>query len=101
MCVAAFVGYSYGWERWARRPDALAGHMQQDLVDDRGWVNKEDYLQGRALAQLARGLWPRSLPLLSAIFARECWAHCGRIAFILPSFLMVLALSAAYVALAG
>jgi chromate transporter len=23
-------------------PIALAGHMQQDLVDDRGWVRKED-----------------------------------------------------------
>ncbi|PYX09094.1 MAG: chromate transporter, partial [Acidobacteria bacterium] len=31
-------------------PIALAGHMQQDLVDDRGWVRKEDYLEGLALA---------------------------------------------------
>src|SRR6202022_3028029 len=36
-------------------PIALAGHMQQDLVDDRDWVRKEDYLEGLALAQLAPG----------------------------------------------
>jgi chromate transport protein ChrA len=36
-------------------PIALAGHMQQDLVDERGWVSKQDYLEGLALAQLAPG----------------------------------------------
>jgi len=36
-------------------PIALAGHMQQDLVDERRWVSKEDYLEGLALAQLAPG----------------------------------------------
>jgi hypothetical protein len=29
--------------------------MQQDLVDERGWISKEDYLEGLALAQLAPG----------------------------------------------
>jgi chromate transporter len=37
-------------------PIALAGHMQQDLVDERGWISKKDYLEGLALAQLAP-LW--------------------------------------------
>src|SRR5260370_8443242 len=36
-------------------PIALAGHMQQDLVDERGWISREDYLEGLALAQLAPG----------------------------------------------
>ena len=36
-------------------PIALAGHMQQDLVDERWWVSKQDYLEGLALAQLAPG----------------------------------------------
>ena len=36
-------------------PIALAGHMQQDLVDERGWIRKEDYVEGLALAQLAPG----------------------------------------------
>ena len=32
-------------------PIALAGHRQQDLVDAYGWIRKEDYLDGLALAQ--------------------------------------------------
>jgi len=36
-------------------PIALAGHMQQDLVEARRWISKEDYLEGLALAQLAPG----------------------------------------------
>src|SRR5581483_7346759 len=26
-------------------PIALAGHMQQDLVDERGWISREDYVE--------------------------------------------------------
>ncbi|HEY1273090.1 MAG TPA: chromate transporter, partial [Terriglobales bacterium] len=33
-------------------PIALAGHMQQDLVDSRRWISREDYVEGLALAQL-------------------------------------------------
>ena len=28
-------------------PIALAGRMQQDLVDSRGWISREDYLEGQ------------------------------------------------------
>src|SRR4051794_37137810 len=27
-------------------PIALAGHMQQDLVDGRRWISKQDYVEG-------------------------------------------------------
>jgi len=36
-------------------PIALAGYMQRDLVEQRRWLSKEDYVQGLALAQLAPG----------------------------------------------
>ena len=36
-------------------PIALAGHMQRDLVEERGWISRQDYLDGLALAQLAPG----------------------------------------------
>ncbi len=79
-------------------PIALAGHMQQDLVDARQWVRKEDYLEGLALAQLAPG------PLAAQLAIYLGYVHSGiigatvvAIAFVLPSFLMVLALSVAYV----
>jgi len=83
-------------------PIALAGHMQQDLVDARGWIRKEDYLEGLALAQLAPG------PLAAQLAIYLGYVHSGivgataiAIAFVLPSFLMVLALSAAYVRFGG
>lgn len=83
-------------------PIALAGHMQQDLVDGRRWVRKEDYLEGLALAQLAPG------PLAAQLAIYLGYIHSGIVgatiiaaAFILPSFLMVLGLSAAYVRFGG
>ena len=55
-------------------PIALAGHMQEDLVDGRGWVRKEDYVEGLALAQLAPGpLAAQLLRSISATFARAFW----------------------------
>ena len=36
-------------------PIALAGYMQRDLVEKRGWISKKDYVDGLALAQLAPG----------------------------------------------
>ena len=36
-------------------PIALAGFMQRDLVEDRRWISRQDYLDGLALAQLAPG----------------------------------------------
>ena len=83
-------------------PIALAGHMQQDLVDDRKWIPKEDYLEGLALAQLAPGPLAAQLAIyLGYIHSGVLGATAVGIAFVLPSFLMVLALSAAYVRFGG
>src|ERR1700733_7754203 len=83
-------------------PIALAGHMQQDLVDDRGWVRKEDYLEGLALAQLAPGPLAAQLTIyLGYIRAGVLGATAVGVAFVLPSFLMVLGLSTAYVRFGG
>jgi chromate transporter len=83
-------------------PIALAGHMQQDLVDKRRWVSKQDYLEGLALAQLAPGPLAAQLAIyLGYIRAGLLGATAVGVAFVLPSFLMVLALSAAYVRFGG
>ena len=83
-------------------PIALAGHMQQDLVDSRGWIRKEDYLEGLALAQLAPGPLAAQLAIyLGYIRAGLLGATAVGVAFVLPSFLMVLGLSAAYVRYGG
>jgi len=83
-------------------PIALAGHMQQDLVDKRGWVSSEDYVEGLALAQLAPGPLAAQLAIyLGYVRAGVLGATLVGIAFVLPSFLMVLALSWAYVCFGG
>src|SRR5258708_18798676 len=98
-----FVGY-FLWLRTVGLGGsmALAGHMQQDLVDERGWISKEDYLEGLALAQLAPGPLAAQLAIyLGYIRAGMPGATAVGVAFVLPSFLMVLALSAAYVRFDG
>jgi len=76
--------------------------MQQDLVDERGWISKADYLEGLALAQLAPGPLAAQLAIyLGYLRAGILGATAVGIAFVLPSFLMVLALSAAYVRFGG
>src|SRR5881394_3168261 len=83
-------------------PIALAGHMQQDLVDDRHWISRQDYVEGLALAQLAPGPLAAQLAIYLG-YARKgiLGATAVAMAFVLPSFLMVLALSAAYVRYGG
>ena len=101
--LAEFVGYFL----WLGAvgfggPIALAGHMQQDLVDKRGWVSSEDYVEGLALAQLAPGPLAAQLAIyLGYVRAGVLGATLVGIAFVLPSFLMVLALSWAYVRFGG
>ncbi len=36
-------------------PIALVGYMQKDLVEERAWLTREEYLRGLALSQLAPG----------------------------------------------
>ena len=83
-------------------PIALAGHMQRDLVERRHWVSKQDYLEGLALSQLSPG------PLAAQLAMYLGWVRAGRLgatlvagAFILPSLVMVLAISILYVRFHG
>jgi len=83
-------------------PVALAGYMQKDLVEERRWFTKEDYVEGLALAQLAPG------PLAAQLAIYLGWVRGGvrgatliGFAFVLPSFLMVLGLAALYIELGG
>src|SRR5690349_6924171 len=83
-------------------PIALAGYMQRDLVDERRWITRKDYLEGLALAQLAPGPLAAQLAMyLGYVRAGFMGATLVGIAFIFPSFLMVLAVAAAYVRFGG
>jgi chromate transporter len=83
-------------------PIALAGYMQRDLVERRGWLSSDEYLEGLALAQLAPGPLAAQLAIyLGYILHGLVGATVVGFAFIAPSFLMVLALAAAYVRFGG
>src|SRR3954462_1156928 len=83
-------------------PIALAGYMQRDLVERRRWISKQDYLEGLALAQLAPGPLAAQLAIyLGWVRARIRGATLVSLAFIAPSLLMVLAISAFYVRYGG
>lgn len=78
-------------------PIALAGAMQKDLVAERHWVPRSDYLEGLAFSQLSPG------PLAAQLAMYIGWLRSGSIgatlvglSFILPSFLMAVAVAALY-----
>jgi chromate transporter len=83
-------------------PIALAGYMQRDLVEDRRWFSMEDYKEGLALSQLSPG------PLAAQLAKYLGWVRAGALgatlvalAFVGPSFLMVLAISWLYLHFGG
>ena len=83
-------------------PVALVGYMQRDLVDTRGWITQEDFKEGVALAQIAPGPLAAQLGIyLGFVHYRLLGATLVGIAFVLPSFLMVVALGYAYVRFGG
>ena len=83
-------------------PIALAGYMQRDLVDQRHWYSEQDFLDGLALAQLCPGPLAAQLAMyLGLVRANTAGAVLVAGAFILPSFVMVLLLSFAYVRFGG
>ncbi|WP_316157948.1 chromate transporter [Cupriavidus sp. BIC8F] len=83
-------------------PVALAGYMHRDLVDERKWITDADYKEGLALAQLAPGPLAAQLAIyLGYVHYRIVGATLVGIAFVIPSFLMVVALGWAYVRFGG
>jgi chromate transporter len=78
-------------------PIALAGHMQKDLVEERNWVSSQDYVEGLAFSQLSPGPLAAQLAMyLGWVRAWTLGTTLTWVAFILPSFLMVVVLAAAY-----
>jgi chromate transporter len=78
-------------------PVALVGYMHRDLVEQRNWLTEEEYKEGLALAQLAPG------PLAAQLGIYIGFVHYGLLgatvaglAFVLPSFIMVLLLGMIY-----
>lgn len=83
-------------------PVALVGYMHRDLVEKRGWITEADYKEGLALAQLAPGPLAAQLAIyLGYVHYRILGATLVGLAFVIPSFLMVLALGWAYLRYEG
>lgn len=83
-------------------PAALVGYMRRDLVDDRKVVEEDTYNLALALAQLMPGPLAAQTAMAIGYFeAGVLGATLVGLAFVLPSFLMVLALSWLYVAFGG
>lgn len=83
-------------------PVALVGYMHRDLVEQRKWISESDYKEGLTLAQLMPG------PLAAQLAIYLGYVHYGvlgatlvGVGFVLPSFLMVVALGWAYQAYGG
>ena len=78
-------------------PVALVGYMHRDLVQSRTWISEEEYKEGLALAQLAPGPLAAQLSMyLGFVHYRFIGATLVSLAFVMPSFLMVVAIGIAY-----
>jgi chromate transporter len=83
-------------------PVALVGYMHRDLVEQRGWIAEADYKEGLALAQLCPGPLAAQLAMyLGYIRYRTLGATLVGLAFIWPSFLMVVVLGWLYTLYGG
>ena len=83
-------------------PVALAGFMHRDLVEKRRWVPEDEYRLGMALAQIMPGPLAAQLAIALGYFRHGViGATAVGLAFCVPSFLMVVAISMAYVRFGG
>lgn len=78
-------------------PVALVGYMHRDLVENKKWISEDEYKEGLALAQLAPGPLAAQLGIyLGYVHYGVLGATLAGLAFILPSFIMVVLLGMAY-----
>lgn len=79
-------------------PVALSNYMQRDLVDKKKWITHDEFVEGFALAQLAPGPLAAQLAIyLGWVRYRVLGATVVGLAFILPSFVMCVALAITYI----
>jgi len=83
-------------------PVALVGYMHRDLVEKRKWISEEDYREGLALSQLAPGPLAAQLAIyIGYVHYRIRGATLVGLAFVIPSFIMVLLVAYVYVLYGG
>jgi chromate transporter len=78
-------------------PVALIEYMHRDLVEQRKWISEDEYKEGLALAQLAPGPLAAQLCIyLGFVHYKVLGATLTGLVFIIPSFIMVVAIGFAY-----
>jgi chromate transporter len=83
-------------------PAALVGFMHRDLVEERHWITEDTYKLSLALAQIMPGPLAAQTAIAIGYFEGGILgATLVGLGFVLPSFLMVVAISLAYVAYGG
>jgi chromate transporter len=83
-------------------PVALCGLMEKELVQDRGWLTKQEMRDAIAVSQSLPGPLAIQVGVFAAYLRGGFWgAWAGGWAFILPNFLIVVALGALYVHFGG
>jgi chromate transporter len=83
-------------------PVALCGLMEKELVQDRGWLTKQEMRDAIAISQTLPGPLAIQVGIFAAYLRGGFWgAWAGGWAFILPNFLIVAALAALYVHFGG
>ena len=83
-------------------PVALVGFMHRDLVEKRGVISEDTYKLSLALAQIMPGPLAAQVAIAIGYFeAGIIGATAAGLAFVLPSFLMVVGISLVYVSYGG
>jgi chromate transporter len=97
------VRYFLGLGTWGfGGPIATVGYMQRDLVERRGWLKRDDFLDGVALGQTMPGpLAAQVVMWCGYLEAGALGALATALPFIVPSFALVLAVAYFYVRYQG
>src|SRR4026208_1881658 len=83
-------------------PVPLACGRRRGLVERRAWFTREEYMKSLALSQLAPGPLAAQLAIcLGYVHSRVRGATAVALAFVLPSFVMTVAISWLYVRFGG
>jgi len=83
-------------------PIATVGYMQRDLVEQRGWLDRQEFLNGVALGQTMPGPLAAQVTMWVGFLQRGALgALAVSLAFIAPSFLFVLAVAVLYAHFSG
>lgn len=99
----AYLRYFLGLGTWGfGGPIATVGYMQRDLVERQEWVGRGDFLDGVALGQTMPGPLAAQVVMWIGYLRRgSLGALATAVVFILPSFVLVLAVAVLYVRYQG